>query len=178
MKTLILTTLLTLLCFTASGKDLTEDEIDYKADFIIKVADYVTWPDGAASNADGEIVVAVVGESQLTPKLQTLAAEKTADGSKMKVVTLTAEDDLSACQILFVTTEDKTELAKILKKLNEAPVLTVSDAYYFARYGVMVNFFKEEADGKEKVKFEVNTMTMGFAGLKMSSKLLKLATVI
>jgi hypothetical protein len=162
----------------ASGEELTKDEIDYKADFIIKVVDYVTWPDGADTDSAGAVVIAVLGESPLVPKLEELVAEKVKNGQKMTIKKVAMTDDLTDCQILFVTTEEKTELAKVLKKVAKAPVLTVSDAYYFARYGVMVNFYKEEADGKEKIKFEVNQMTMGFVGLKMSSKLLKLATVI
>jgi hypothetical protein len=165
-----------LLCWTAFAREQTQADIDYKADFIVKTIDYVTWPDGSETNADGAVVIAVIGESELTPKLTELAAAKTASGTKVEVRTVTIEDDLTDCQILFIATEDKNELAPILKEVNKSPVLTVSDSHYFARYGVMVNFFKEE--GKDKVEFEVNTMTMKFVKLKMSSKLLRLATVI
>jgi len=176
MQRVILTVILSLLWLSAVGKDLTPKEIDHKADFIIKAVGYVTWPDGDSTNANGEIVIAVVGESQLTPRLIELAAEKTAQGTKMVVKTKALEDDLTDCQVLFMATEDKAELAQILKKIQEKPVLTISDSDYFARYGVMVNFYKK--DGDSKIRFEVNTMTLGLAGLKMSSKLLKLATVI
>ena len=176
MKSTILTIILSLLWLTSLGKDLTPKEIDHEADFIVKAVDYVTWPDGAGTNADGAIVIAVLGDSPLTAKLTELAAKKSGEGTKMVVTAMTLEDDLTACQVLFLPTEDKAELAKILKKLNEAPVLTISDAEYFARYGVMINFYKK--DGKSSIKFEVNTMTLGFAKLKMSSRLLKLATVI
>lgn len=178
MKMHLLTIALALLWLVASGKELTQEEIEYKADFIIKVVDYVTWPDSTATNGEGVVVIGVVGESPLTLKLEELTAKRTDEDRKMKVEKKSLKDDLTACQILFVTTEDKTELAKILKKVGKAPVLTVSDSHYFARYGMMVNFYTEEVKGKNKIKFEVNTMTMGFAGLKMSSKLLKMATVI
>lgn len=178
MKTQAIVIILFLLALAAHGKDLTQAEIDYKAEFIIKVVDYVTWPADAKTDASGAIVIAVLGDSQLLPTLQTLAEKKSGKEQKVVAKSITMEDDLTACQILFVTTEDKTELAAVLKKIKNAPVLTVSDAYYFARYGVMVNFYTEEVKGKQKVKFEVNTMTMGFVGLKMSSKLLKLATII
>jgi len=178
MKIHLLTIALALLWLVASGKELAQKEIEYKANFIIKVVDYVTWPDSNTTNGEGVVVIGVVGESPLTLKLEELTAKKTGEDRKIKVEKKSLEDDLTACQILFVTTEDKTELAKILKKIGTAPVLTVSDSYYFARYGVMVNFYTEEVKGKNKIKFEVNMMTMGFAGLKMSSKLLKMATVI
>ncbi len=160
------------------AKTLTAEEIEYKADFIVKIVDYITWPAGAGVNGQGEISIGVLGDSPLIPKLKELAAARTQAGTKMSVSSVTLESDLAAYQILFISTEDKTELATILKKVDKAPVLTVSDAYYFARYGVMVNFFSEEVDGKPKIKFEVNQMTLGMVGLKMSSKLLKLATLI
>ncbi|MEW5797270.1 MAG: YfiR family protein [Candidatus Zixiibacteriota bacterium] len=169
-------TLLAPTAMLVAAKNMTPDEIDYKADFIVKVVDYVTWPEGAGTNANGEIAIGVIGESPLTPKLKELAAAR--EGGKMTVTVVTSDADLSVFQILFLTTEDKTELAKILKKVQNAPVLTISDAYYFARHGVMVNFYSEDVDGKAKIKFEVNQMTLGFVGLKMSSKLLKLATII
>lgn len=178
MKTRTIVIILVLLALTAQGKELTQSEIDYKADFIVKVADYVTWPADAKTDTSGAIVIAVLGESPLLPQLKALVKKKSDNGQKMVVKTVSMADDLTACQILFVTTEDKTELASVLKKIKNAPVLTVADAYYFARYGMMINFYTEEVKGKDKIKFEVNTMTMGFVGLKMSSKLLKLATII
>jgi hypothetical protein len=177
MKLVLVTSSLLLLATVVSAKDMPAAEINFKADFIVKVTDYVTWPEGATTNAAGEVAIAVLGDSPLTPKLKELAASRTSQGTKMSVTSVTLDDDLTIYQILFIATEDKTELAKVLKKIQNAPVLIISDAYYFARFGVMVNFYKEEgSDGK--VKFEVNQMTLGMAGLKMSSKLLKLATII
>ena len=175
---MVLTGVLLLTATLSQAKTLTAEEIEYKADFIVKIVDYVTWPAGAGVNAQGEIAIGVLGDSPLTPKLKELATARTKAGVKMSVSTVTIDSDLAAYQIIFLTTEDKTELAAVLKKIQKAPVLTVSDAYYFARYGVMVNFYSEEVDGKPKVKFEVNQMTLGLVGLKMSSQLLKLATLI
>jgi hypothetical protein len=177
MKLMFITCALLVLASGIPAKDMPAAEIDFKADFIVKVTDYVTWPEGTATNAAGEVAIAVLGDSPLTPKLKELTSARTSQGTKMSVTSVTLDDNLAAYQILFIVTEDKVELAKILKKVQNAPVLTVSDAYYFARYGVMINFYKDDG-GNGKVKFEVNQMTMGMAGLKMSSKLLKLATII
>lgn len=177
MKSVLLTCSLLVLASSIPAKDMSAAEIDFKADFIVKVIDYVSWPEGAAANASGEVTIAVIGDSPLTTKLKELTAARTSQGAKMSVTTVTLDDNLATFQILFIATEDKAVLAKILKKVENRPVLTVSDAYYFARHGVMINFYKEEG-GDGKVKFEVNQMTLGMAGLKMSSKLLKLATII
>ena len=178
MKVLLLTTILFLLGISAFGQEDTEEEINYKADFIIKLIDYTTWAEGAGKDSQGAVVISVIGESPLTPRLKELAAAETKNDKKITVKVVSIEDKLTDCQILFLPTKDKKDLAKILKKVDGHPVLTVSDCYYFARHGVMINFVKEENDGKTKVKFEVNRTTIKLAGLKLSSRLLKLATII
>lgn len=152
-----------------------DQALEYKADFIVKLPKYVTWPDGAGTNAAGEVVVNVVGDSPLTDKIA--AAGATAD-PKVVVKTVSIDSDITAgAQIVFTPTQETSELAKFMKQVNGKSILTVSDAYYFAKYGVMVNFVMKEENGKEKVKFEVNRHTLDDAGLKMSSQLLKLAII-
>ena len=149
--------------------------LEYKADFIVQLPDYVTWPAGKDTNAGGEFVINVVGESPLTPYLRRQA---TKSSHKIVVKTVALTDDLTNCQIVFLPSQETSDLAKLLKQVSGKPILTVSECYYFARYGVMINFVTEDEGGKSKVKFEVNRTTLGEAELKMSSKLLKLATII
>lgn len=162
---------LALSAFAQTGSD---EDAKYKADFIIKLINYVEWPTQTAAGPDGSLVVAVVGESKLTPFLKDYAAKKSAEGKKVTVKTVSLEDSLTNYQIVFFPEQDKTDLARFLKKVDGAPVLTVSDCVSFARHGVMVNFITEE----NKVKFEVNTLVVSNSGLKISSQLLKLAKVI
>ena len=89
---------------------------------------------------------------------------------------LTLDGDFSGCQVVFFQTQDKSELAKILKKVAGQPILTVSDCTGFAGFGVMLNFYTEAEGGK--VKFEVNSLAVSDAKLKISSSLLKLARVL
>jgi len=177
IRTLLTGTILLfgLATFVLSG---TNESVEYKADFIVKLMDYVTWPDGAGSDRTGSVVIAVVGESPLTPRLEELAQKRSKEGKKVVVKTISLDDSLADCQILFMPSKDKGDLAKVLKGLQDAPVLTVSDAEYFARHGVMINFFEDNVGGKSKVKFEVNRTTIKMSGLKLSSRLLKLAKII
>ncbi len=152
------------------------EEDSYKSEFIIKLFSYVEWPAGVAS--DSAAIIGVVGKSTVLDQLKAQAAQRTSDGKKTVVKELALDDDFSGCRILFFQTQDKAELAKILKKAGSKPILTVGDSPGFAGFGVMVNFYTEVEDGKSKVKFEVNTVAVGDAKLKMSSSLLKLARVI
>lgn len=151
-----------------------EDDSSFKADFILKLFDYVTYPAGSGVDSNGSATIGVLGESQVTAALK--AAVANASGKKITVKVVSVTDPLTDCAVLFISTTDKSELAKVLKKVANGPVVTVSDCTGFAGFGVIVNFFKE--DGSGKVKFEINTLAAGDAKLKFSSQLLKLAKII
>jgi hypothetical protein len=172
-KRLLLAAVLTACLLGVLQVGVAEDDAAYKADFIVKLIDYVTWPAGAGP--DG-VTIGVIGDSPLLAGLKTKAAEKSAAGKKVTVKAITLADPVTDCQIVFIPTTDKAELAKVLKKIGASPVLTVSDCQGFAGFGVIINFFKEEGTGK--VKFEVNTLAAGDVKLKISSQLLKLAKII
>lgn len=151
-----------------------EDDSAYKADFILKLFDYVTFPSGSGIDSNGSATIGVLGDSPLTAALK--AAAGNASGKKVTVKSVTIADPWTDCAVLFIATTDKSELAKALKKVANGPIVTVSDCAGFAGFGVIVNFFKE--DGTGKVKFEINTLAAGDAKLKFSSQLLKLAKII
>jgi len=175
-----LSLIVALCCFgsTSWSQEMTAEEIDHKATFITQFVQDVEWPAGMGEDSTGATVIGVVGQSSLTPKLRTLASDSTRKGPALVIREFKLEDDLANCQILFMSTKEPTDLSKILKKVEGHPVLTVSDAEYFARFGVMINFYTETTDGKPKVGFQVNRRTTKDAGLKMSESLLKRATPI
>ncbi|PWB72985.1 hypothetical protein C3F09_05830 [candidate division GN15 bacterium] len=158
---------------TLFGAALAEDDT-YKADFIVKLFDYVQWPAGFGPDSNGSATIGVVGESPMVAALTTAA--KNAGSRKIAVKVVSPTDPLTDCAILYLPTTDKTELAKVLKKLGTAPIVTVSDCSGFAGFGVMVNFYKEDETGK--TRFEINNLAAGDAKLKISSQLLKLARII
>ena len=175
IRTITLATVL-LSALTIVAAELSEDDIKYRTDFILNCVEYVTWPDGSATDSNGNVVIGVVGESPIVAALTKGVADKAKEGKKVEVKPLSVDDDLTGCQILFIATDDKAVLAKVLKKVDGKPILTMADAEYFANYGVMVNFIRGESEDKKK--FEVNKMVLDMSRLKMSSQLLKLARII
>ena len=159
------------------GHPVAAAEAPDKAEFIAKLIDFVEWPSGKATDASGAVVIACVGDSPVIGALEGAASAKSAQGTKVTVKKMAAGDPLAGCQMVFIGTCDKAELAKVMKAAAGQPVLTVSNCTKFAQFGVMVNIV-DDSDGGSKVKFEVNTMTVKEAGLKIGAQLLKLATVI
>ena len=65
-------------------------------------------------------------------------------------------------------------LPEFLKGVGAGKILTVSTGKDFARYGVMVNLSKDGSN----FKYEINTMVVDGAGLKIDDSILKSATKI
>ena len=95
-------------------------------------------------------------------------------GRQLAVKRFASLRDLEPCHILFISDSEKKRLPEILEQLDEAGVLIVGDMKGFARAGGTINFVLR----KNKVQFEINVDAAERAGLKLSSKLLKLAFIV
>jgi hypothetical protein len=69
---------------------------------------------------------------------------------------------------------EESRLAEILKMLDKASILTVSNVAKFSQRGGMIQFVVEA----NKIRFEVNLTSAERAGLTLSSELLKVATAV
>lgn len=148
----------------------------YKAALMIKLVEYVSWPEGQGPAAGEAIVIAVVGDSRIFEELEKIANFSALE-PKPKVRHLDEDDNFEGTHVMFITTSDEITLATILGKIESESILTVGDAEGFGKAGVMVNFVKD-VDAKAKEKFEVNLPKVKDANLKISSKFLKLARII
>lgn len=76
--------------------------------------------------------------------------------------------------MLFISGSEEENLARIVKTINGALVLTIGDSEGFAKKGVMINFYMEN----KRVRFEINPKAAMHAGLRISSKLLRIARIV
>src|ERR1700733_7667334 len=97
---------------------LTESEI--KAGFLYNFTKFVEWPTETFANPRAPFVLGVVGANPFGDLLTDAAAGKTVDGRAVLVKQFSHEEDLSACQILFVSSSEKNRTAQILERLKGA----------------------------------------------------------
>ena len=177
MKKIIFILPLLLLNFAVLGSDNdNEEDIAFKANFILNLLDKIEWPADTQATDTNPLIISILGQSPITSKIEELAAEKFVRGKKIVIKTVAIRDDISDSKILFFPTKNLKELARILNKVEGTRVVTVSDCDEFARYGVMFNFYKEE--DQKQVKFELNKMVLDFAGLKVDPDIYKKARII
>jgi hypothetical protein len=152
----------------------TSREYKVKAAFIYNFAQFGEWPDSAFAAPDASFVVVVVGKDPFNGLLERAVSGKMIGKRRAVVQHIDSIDQIGACQILFIPAMDDDSVAQILNKVQNRPVLTIGENENFSVLGGGCRFFTTEDN---RLRFEVNLDAVEGAGLKMSSKLLKLARI-
>ncbi|RKX17629.1 MAG: hypothetical protein DRP51_10540 [Candidatus Zixiibacteriota bacterium] len=166
----LMTTILFILflSLTAFGQNNDKD-VELSSKFIIDLIDKVEWPDASSKDS---FVINVVGDGKYVPILQSIVSSSPSNGKNITINSVSIDNKLDGCQIVFIATDSLNHLAKILKQVEKKPILTVSMFGTFARYGVMVNIREVK---NSKIKYAVNKMTARKAKLIISEDLIKKA---
>lgn len=148
-------------------------EYALKAAFLYNFAKFIDWPTETFSKDQTTFTICVMGEDPFGSALDPIRG-KSLKGRKLVIKHVEKLEDAQNCQILFISRSEKENLAEILAKLSGSGVLTVGDMEHFAQHGGIINLITE----KRKVRFEINLDAAEHTGLKISSKLLKLAKIV
>ena len=145
------------------------DEYRVKAAFILNFARFVEWPADSYSES-GVLVVGVIGDNPFGSSLDHLNGN-TVNGRRIATRRLKLGDNLRACQILFVSSSERSRLGKILESVRGGSVLTIGELPQFCQAGGIIKFVIQDY----RVRFEMNAGAAGQARLRISSKLLALS---
>lgn len=155
-----------LLVFLFIAKVSTAQEKNYRFHkvFFYSFTKYIEWPE---DKKKGDFIIAVMGESNITPLLKEMAEIKKVGDRNIKVVQLNDVKQGDFYHLLFIPSEQNQNFAEIKNTLNNQACLLVTESEGMARKGSMINF--KDVDGK--LRFEVNTQKLESSGLKMSQEL-------
>jgi hypothetical protein len=149
-------------------------EYEVKAAFLYNFTKFVEWPPSAFAEGNAPLRLCVLGEDPFGRSLNAaVGVGEEVEGHRLTVVSTATLAHAAGCQILFVSRSERERLPQILAPLKSSPVLTVGDTKGFLDQGGIVNFILEGS----KVHFEINPAAAEQAGLKISSKLLRLARI-
>ena len=148
-------------------------EYQVKAAFLYKFVNFVEWPAAALPQDSSPLIIGVLGDDPFGSHLDKTVEGKTLDEHKIVVKRFKRLEELQSCHVLFVCRSEKSNLSRIIERLGKANTLVVGDMDNFLQQGA-INFIIVE----RKVRFEINMDIAERAGLKISSKLLQLATKV
>jgi hypothetical protein len=143
-----------------------------KAAFLYNFAKFTEWP--AESDLAGPITLCVLDDRGAEEALAALVKGASINGRPVTVTRTVARDRLRFCHLLYIGAEDAAAVDAIVGELKGMPVLTVSAGERFARHGGIVGLLLEG----NKIRFAINPETAQRSGVRLSSRLLSLATII
>ena len=149
------------------------DEYAVKAAYLYNFAKYVEWPPGAFASANAPLLICIAGANPFGDALAALSG-KTVGDHPVEVRHIPAAMGLDQCHVVFVGRAEQGRFKALLARLARQPILTVSDISDFAQVGGMIGLI--EAD--QRIRFNINLNATRQANLKLSSQLLKLATIV
>jgi hypothetical protein len=149
-------------------------EYQVKAAFLYNFTQFTDWPATNFSTASAPIVIGIVGEDPFGSIMDDVVSGEVVGNHPLVIRRLRARDNLLGCHVLFISRSEQAQLPAILIQVKGHPILTVSDISDFAQQGGIVGLLLVN----KKVKMEINQAAAIEAGLQISSKLLRLATIV
>lgn len=147
-------------------------EFEIKAAYLLNFTRYVEWPPGALGT-EGTFTLCVVGTDHFGATLDRVVRGRTAHGLPIRVVRLDPTARASGCHIAYLG-DGAGALSSARERLGDGPVLLVGDGADFAASGGVIGFVLEE----QTVRFQINADTARARGLRISSRVMTLATAV
>ena len=175
MALLRITAALLLVCAARLGAQATKaSEAQVKAVFLFNFAQFVDWPAEAVPDSQAPLVIGILGDDPFGDFLDATVRGEHRGARPFAVQRYQRVDDITRCDILFISRSSADRPEEILARLKRRPILTVSDADRFAERGGMIRFVTD----RSRIRLQINPEPAEAAHLTISSKLLRVAEVI
>lgn len=162
--------------FNARGQAPTPSEWDVKTVLLFNMAQFVEWPTSAFPSTNSPLIIGVLGADPFGNTLDSVVRGESVNGRPLVVRRFASASDARSCHILYISTRASSEVAAITAQLRQRPILTVGESQNFARRdGGMIQFF---VSPQGKIRLRINLANANAAGLRVSSKLLRVSEVL
>ena len=153
---------------TAQEKDFPEAKI--KVAYLFNFLRFVEWP----IEYEIDTHICVIGNKKEYHDALNSLKSQSIDSQNINVRVFNDIKDpqeLFNCQIIFVTSTASHHQKFIINTLKGSKALTVGESNGFAQQGGMINFIRQG----DKVRFEINLNAANEVGLRITSKILRIA---
>lgn len=150
------------------------EEYRVKAAFIFHFAQLVEWPAGTMNGASQPMIFCMFDSEPQRTEIRDTVEGKLVGEHVLHVRILGGAEPSEGCNILFLSRHEPGRQQALLQRLRTAPVLTIGETDNFLPDGGIIRFHLEQ----NKVRFDVNLAAADQAHLRISSRLLLLATSV
>jgi len=140
-----------------------------KAEYLYNFTKFIEWPEPAAP--DEPFRLCVVNDDELRRAIEKTIEGESANGRLLLSLVPRTPQEAASCQVLFINRSDPDRAAKFIAATVDLPILTVGDAPQPPSLATDIEFVFEA----QRLRFDVNLTGAERRGLKISSKLLRVA---
>ncbi len=149
-------------------------EDDIRAAMVQHLTMFVDWPPWKMDAAHQQFNVCLLGTDSIGPALENVFRNKMVNSKPVIVQRVETGAKLDGCHLLYLGSGLKRDFQRSLPALEQAAVLTVSERSGADVPGQIVGFPAQY----DHVRIEVNLHAAQRSNLTISSKLLRLATLV
>lgn len=150
------------------------NDYQLKAVFLSNFPEFTDWPTNSFAGTNASIVIGILGKDPFGTNLEQMVQGRVVNNHPLAVAHFPGIGEVKNCQILYISNSESRHLPRILSRLKDRSILTVSDIPDFAPRGGMVSLLSGQGD----VRLQVNLNAINAAGLTLSSKLLRTAQIV
>lgn len=157
--------LLLILNTTIFGSDI------IKMTLVERIPQFIKWP-----KLEKSFVIGIYKNENLKNQMIKLYENKKIHDLPIKIINIKSTKDkrINKLNLLYFTKESSKSVDKIFKKINQLPILIITDFPNDVYQGMHIGFYYEN----QKIKFLINTDALEQAKLKASYKILKLSKIV
>lgn len=144
-----------------------------KAAFLYNFAKFASWPADALASGQ-RLHLCVVGDDGVVSALEETIKGRTVEGHELSVQVFEPGAQPRGCHLVYVDGRDAGRSARLVAMVEAMPVLSVGDAAQFAELGGIAQLILE----RDRMRFAINVTAAERARIRLSSKLLSLATIV
>ena len=154
------------------------DEYEIKAAMLANVFKLVDWPAAKNGEVSAPFVIGIAGsedmETALGRTVAKIAGRKTPAGHPIVIRKISALEGIEQYHAIFIGGSDRKRLQAVIQGVGTQPVLTIGESDKFTSLGGMVGLMIKD----DRIQVEVNLAAAQSAGLSISSRLLRIATLL
>jgi hypothetical protein len=156
----------------AIGQDKVSEPL-VKSALVFNISKFAQWPDGTFSRVPDSMIACVVGNGAFARAFVAIEG-RAISGRRVNVRRANSLAEYKTCHVLVIPSEGFERVRRDLRRLRNRPILMFSDREGFAReHGAI-----EIVSNDQRIGFKVNVDRLRATGVKLSSKVLGLATEI
>ena len=144
-------------------------EYRVKAGFLFNFIAFARWP----TPAGGAMQLCIHGDNPFGASVEALE-NKPVHGTRLEVMQTTTVAQLNDCEVIFVSTAGDRDMQAISAAVAGRPVLTIADQNGALDKGMGINMITRQ----DRIAFEIDLLIVEANGIRLSSKLLSLATEV